>query len=832
MINSTTQQSIFALLLISWLGIVSQGIMIESSQGWWHQSQSPCVYIEGQQYRRRTIKVKRRGQRKRKDWQLKKWYRQQTGVTFMIRLLLVWGCGAYSGQWGWYILMLALAISWWQKGEKVGRLTASIPKRDWLGHISQAIMIMAVSYWGYTIGSYLYTEWVDITIQRRHLGQGLAVGMGVNQIKNRVDLYTTKDEEGGILSYGAELEGKFTLEVGGDDFFRHRLLILFLRLLEEPDHTRGSRRTRTGRIPVVRQLPIADEYQIKQPVISRWEKYWDTADWRRLLSKRAHDVLTIELQQEIIDTFARFPWWGQREVYDYLQANGVVVSQRQVRQAMKESGWGYLRQQLRQRYQLKPEGLLPKDDILLQELITMNQQLVAKLKELDGLTSQELVTITQVQEVVTEIASPPAQTEPMGKQLEQLLYGQKEVVSTSETIRCTYCGQTNIAPKSKKARLKRFYTTQGDIQTVPVYRYYCHNEACSKESFTHFPEGLVPYSPYRAQIQLLAVQLVAWARVNYRHTATIIQVAPITIYRWCLACGNQLLPIATLFGVVRSTGILCIDEKYVLVPHNDKPQTKMKRWMYLFVAVDCYSYDLVHIALYQYRNDTSTRAFLLALKAKGYQPHTLVTDLWDGYPAPLADIFPQATHHLCIFHALQAIQRTLSRIFGSDYAKHHPLLIEFKQAAIAIFRANSLAKADSLFNQLLASEPIYLASYPNLASLFSLLRTHYPRLRSGITSKTIPKTNNAAELLIRRFDQHYQNFCGFHNFTSASHFIALFEKFYRFTPFSDSAQPHLRGRSPLEVAGYDTSHIPLAVLCRGWNYSHPLDLEDSFVPNL
>lgn len=79
----------------------------------------------------------------------------------------------------------------------------------------------------------------------------------------------------------------------------------------------------------------------------------------------------------------------------------------------------------------------------------------------------------------------------------------------------------------------------------------------------------------------------------------------------------------------------------------------------------------------------------------------------------------------------------------------------------------------------------------------------------------IPRTNNTAELVIRRFDQHYQNFCGFENIESARLYVAVFEKLYRFTPFSQDAQPHLRGRCPLEVAGYDVSQMPIAAICRG-----------------
>ena len=79
---------------------------------------------------------------------------------------------------------------------------------------------------------------------------------------------------------------------------------------------------------------------------------------------------------------------------------------------------------------------------------------------------------------------------------------------------------------------------------------------------------------------------------------------------------------------------------------------------------------------------------------------------------------------------------------------------------------------------------------------------------NAIESQVIPKTNNAVELVIRRFDQHYQSFCGFEHLSTAQTFLVVFEKIYRTTPFSADAQPRICGKSPLELAGYDLSKIP------------------------
>ena len=55
----------------------------------------------------------------------------------------------------------------------------------------------------------------------------------------------------------------------------------------------------------------------------------------------------------------------------------------------------------------------------------------------------------------------------------------------------------------------------------------------------------------------------------------------------------------------------------------------------------------------------------------------------------------------------------------------------------------------------------YLAGTAAAAAIFPFLERHWPKLVNGIEIDSIPTTNNTVELVIRRFDQHYQNFCGF-----------------------------------------------------------------------
>lgn len=80
---------------------------------------------------------------------------------------------------------------------------------------------------------------------------------------------------------------------------------------------------------------------------------------------------------------------------------------------------------------------------------------------------------------------------------------------------------------------------------------------------------------------LAALQTYEWAHSVYRCTSQMLGVSKMTAYRWVSGFGYQLLPVAALFGVVRSSGVVGIDEKYVLVPKNDKPEGKMIRGLAL-----------------------------------------------------------------------------------------------------------------------------------------------------------------------------------------------------------------------------------------------------------
>ena len=234
----------------------------------------------------------------------------------------------------------------------------------------------------------------------------LAVGVCAQQVpteSNQVDLQSRRNEKGEITHYSAILKGEFSLKIPNDDRFRLRMLILFLRELEVADHTSIGRQTRDKRTPFVKQEDLAKAYAVSQPNISRWQKYWIDADWRRLLSIRAAEILTLEVQDRIVSTFAQFPWWGNKKVHQHLHQQGVKVSHHQVKLAAQESGWNILRQELQKRFTITPNSFRPRDEWLMSQLLQKQAELIDRLESTEQLPEQLKIELNDLSQMAQEI---------------------------------------------------------------------------------------------------------------------------------------------------------------------------------------------------------------------------------------------------------------------------------------------------------------------------------------------------------------------------------------------------------------------------------------------
>lgn len=806
------------LAVVCFVALALMGFPLAVGAGWWVWP--PLVYVTPAPQRRRTVASASDSRSVRAGWQ----WASRTWQAPLCRSLLV-------------------QIVWSTSGHSGPAMGALLPWLAWLCQLSGVLWPSLTRQPEWQVG-----QCVVSGIMRGPLW--LIIGVALSQAGQAVRCVPSIDGHlllvGGLVSpatvtvqhdadkrcYRATLSGEIHLAVAEDDPYRLRLFVLFLRWLDAGT-PRGSRRTRTGRTPLVRQQALAQSLGITQPEISRWERYWLEGNWADLLSLYSPQVLTHELREQIITTWAHWPLWTAEQVWHLLTSQGVAVTLCQVQQAGHESGWQIVRQTLGRLCQHQAGDLRLRENRLVGDLLAHNRLLMERLESGQGLPAEQRLDVAACQAAASAAGLGPRLARPLRpwlRQVEQVLFQPWNETMVGD-VRCTFCGSADVGRKSNVPRLKRVVNAAGDVQTVAVYRYYCHNPACARKSFTAFPPGVLPYTAHAVQAHVLVLQVYAWGRSVYRRAGEAAGVATMTAYRWVSAFGAELLPVAALFGVVRSSGVVGVDEKWVLVPKNGKAAGENRRWMYVYLAVDCYTYDLLHIAIYERNTKESAQAFLLALRAKGYRPRVVVTDLRQDYGPALAAVFPGAQHHECLFHAGKALHRQMWDLYGRQRYHHDRQVVALRETLDAVLAAETKRTAQRRYEAVMAQREALVASEPGLRSVFATLETHWPTLINGIESTLIPRTNNTVELVIRRFDQHYQNMCGFESVQTAAVFLGVFEKVYRFTPFSQDAQPRLRGKSPLELAGYDVAQMPMANICQGWASAMPAQRGKAHVPN-
>jgi transposase-like protein len=809
---------------IAVLGLVvltAAGVTLESV-GAWFSHPPPTIVLA----RVRRVGPKRRVSRCGFVWRMGWAWLRRSWMVAAVRseALMVLVYLNERQEWGWVCLLPWVAWLWKGIGIAWSGLGRQ-PLYEGLGRVwEQATRVALVGLGIVWLGERL-------SLFGEYGVETLPLGLCLRSALSKPYVEVAQDE---ASRYHVRFGGEFEAHVDGNVEFYKRMLVIFLGLLEVSDETRASRRTRDGRTPFVRQEQMAAWFGVPHPVISRWFDYWLRQDWRRMLSQRWGEVLTLEVQQQVIESWVKFPWWSAQQTWQHLRSRGSTITINQVKQIGQESGWTTLREALSRVYVISAESFRPRDEWLTEQLLAQVQQLVQQLEELGGLTPEQQIALIDLEALGEEIELRPAVARrplPWVLRLEHLLFGQWQWVDDG-TVRCIYCGTTDVSRKSRKPRLKQYVDEQGEVQTVEVYRYYCHNPACRYQSFTNLPPHLLPHSKWTIHHHLAALQMYEWSHSVYRCTSQMLGVSKMTAYCWVSGFGYQLLPVAALFGMVRSSGVVGIDEKYVLVPKNDKPDAEMKRWMYVYFAVDCYTYDLLHIDIYPYNTKHSARAFLLALRAKGYLPRVIVTDMRVDYRDVVAHAFPNAVHHECIFHALQQVHEHLKDAYGLNYTRTRPDVLALSQEIAHIFHACTKRTAQRRYEKVLAQRVQFVAETPKAEAAFAFLERHWPYLVNAIESRIIPKTNNATEEVIRIFTQHYKTFCGFESIDTARCYLSVFEKVYRFTSFSDDAQQRIRGKCPLELAGYEIQKLPMAQLFRGLALQWPASAFMELVPHV
>jgi hypothetical protein len=163
------------------------------------------------------------------------------------------------------------------------------------------------------------------------------------------------------------------------------------------------------------------------------------------------------MQQRVIESWVKFPWWSARQTWQHLRSQGSTITLNQVKQIGQESVWTTWREVLGQVYVISAESFRPRDEWLTEQLLAQVQQLVEQLEVSGGLTPEQQIGLADLEALCEELELRPAAARrrlPWVLRLEHWLFGQWQWLDDG-TIRCTYCGTTDVLRKSRKPRLKQ-----------------------------------------------------------------------------------------------------------------------------------------------------------------------------------------------------------------------------------------------------------------------------------------------------------------------------------------------------------------------------------------
>lgn len=373
---------------------------------------------------------------------------------------------------------------------------------------------------------------------------------------------------------------------------------------------------------------------------------------------------------------------------------------------------------------------------------------------------------------------------------------------------CPKCGSFDTARKSNRPEMRTVTEQGGQSRQVNVLRFHCRNPHCPAHTFSAPVDGSHVLEQARFAKACLMLRQVITMRSPYRALADLLGTSKSIIFGELTHVSEMADHWQEILGPARFSGTVCIDEKFVRIAAFKK--TRKRPFGYLFFAVDPATGDLLHVEIFASRDKQSAEAFLMQLKAKGIHPRTIMTDLVETYDQPVRSVYGRSvTMARCFFHFKKNIFEHMHRQF--DKKEIPEIATRLKEDIFDVVDAKARKTIRERYQALQRKKTEYLGQEPRLLPMFACLESYYPHLmRMTENCRVSIRTNNPAELVIRHFNQRYKVMGGFKSLETARRHARLFQIVYRFTPLGDDVEiASRRGRTPLELAGYEIRNMPI-----------------------
>lgn len=361
---------------------------------------------------------------------------------------------------------------------------------------------------------------------------------------------------------------------------------------------------------------------------------------------------------------------------------------------------------------------------------------------------------------------------------------------------CPDCHSPHIRYVFRRSR--HYVNVRGEkIQDYSrIYR--CLNPPCGTKYFTVPPKGVELYARVRREVKKMTFRWIfhlrgSLSRVRDELAEHGIQVALTTVMRWLKKAGEECVRAQNLWGREDKGQPLCVDEKWVKV---------REKWNYVFTAVGTKVGDLLTINLFHRKDREAIKTFLLHVKAMGFRPKSITTDLLLGYEGVVAEVFPDCLYHQCVLRAGRDARRIVRECLPEDGEESwKKRLTHMIRTLFASKKLKQVKKRYGRFMSLQDQAP------EAVHKVFAMVRKYYPKLCLMVINKDIPKTTNPVERAIGEFEERYHITKGFTSFSYAHFFLKAFQMYYRLRKISFGP---FRRKNRLELIGSPLGKINFA----------------------
>jgi len=223
----------------------------------------------------------------------------------------------------------------------------------------------------------------------------------------------------------------------------------------------------------------------------------------------------------------------------------------------------------------------------------------------------------------------------------------------------------------------------------------------------------------------------------------------------------------------------------------------------LLLACDIKTQDIVHVKLVESENYKCFVQFLIEIRDIVQYPLKAVTiDLRRGLLTAIREIFPDIPVQACVIHLSRQLDLRLPK--GKKKSKFRKQNKILKELIRKILFANDFEEAELNFWYLICEKHKFQTKHQK--SVVKMIERNFWLIVTHFIYPNVIRDNNIIENIIKQLNRKLKLIGGFHSKESAWAIIKLLVMCYRFKAFTNSKNPDLNGKSPLELAHCNIKH--------------------------